>query len=460
MVSDAFGTPNSGEREFDRWGRRLLPDPESLKGGRIPWTRATTLASSIQEMWNLQQWQLRMVAHGIGKRADLYALASALDPDTEKSDLQRVCDDAMEAAKAREGANLGTALHGFTGRYDSASLHQRAQVLTSIPADWRDHIATYAAGMKSANLATDRRYVECIVVNTKIKSAGKFDRLVTREDGILAAPINGMPAPVTWTVADLKTEKGEFEFSQGNIAIQLGIYANAEYMWLPDEKRYVLMPNVRKDIAYVLHLPATERNEDGSIKWGIWEVNIAAGWEAVQLCLDVRAWRKRKGLMRPIRQPATPAQVEQTKHDAATAATTALATITTSDVATEPIMCSMCGYVEVEPPNSWCASCSVSATLTGAGLTAVPITVPPLDELNEPGAGLTVVPGPIPGRMTHVQELAVDHSIPGLTDWPARARAVRTREDASALWREASAAGAWTAELEALAKEAIRGAAG
>lgn len=451
-MSDAFETPKANDtREFDRWGRRLLPDPDNMPGGRVGWTRATTLASAVDDMWNIHQWELRMVAHGLTKREDLYALAFNMDPEGDKTELQQVCSDAMEAAKAREGANYGTALHGYVEQSE-----RTPGKLAAMPARWRPYVDAYIAGMKRVNLTSAA--VECIVVNKACKSAGKFDNLLAASSIALS---NGVPT--TYTIGDLKTEKGDFDYSQRRIAIQLAIYANAEWLWRPAINDYVPMPMVRKDIAYVIHLPVTAPTPEFSI----WEVNIAAGWEAVQLALDVRKWRNRKGLMKPITN-VSPGRVEDSRTDAKTAALETLASPNVPDDAAiaarealapgatevagrtesevSEMMCARCGAVIVEPPNSWCPQCSMSATIEGAGLTVVaPASVADQSEHDEPG-------GTVPDEHGVLR-------LDDLSSWPARARAVRTREDASALWRAATDAGVWSSELEAIAKEALTSAA-
>jgi hypothetical protein len=141
MAIDVFEAPAKRiEVKRDRWDRPLIPHP--VTGVEQPWTRVTTLAGTLKDSYALGQWQQRMVAHGIGKRSDLYALACALDPEADKKRLQEVCDKAKDAAEADRGANHGTALHAFTDRHD------RGLPVTNVPAHLQADFDAYRRGME------------------------------------------------------------------------------------------------------------------------------------------------------------------------------------------------------------------------------------------------------------------------------------------------------------------------
>jgi len=53
---------------MDRFGRYLLVNP--LTGKEEPFTRATTIAKTLDDTYYLEQWQLRQVAYGLGQRPD------------------------------------------------------------------------------------------------------------------------------------------------------------------------------------------------------------------------------------------------------------------------------------------------------------------------------------------------------------------------------------------------------
>lgn len=270
----------------NQWGQYVL------KGKAYP--RVTTIAGTLEDRFNLERWQQRMVALGLGARHDLYARVAACRPD-DKDELGKLCEAAIEAAKGTAGANLGTALHAFTERIDLGEE-------ISIPAPYNADIDVYRSTLATHGIGIERDYVERIVINHALHVAGTFDRLVT---------VPNVPDGCDLLVADLKTPQAEslqfFAISQ-----QLAAYAYAEELYDPATDTTSPMPFVNKDYGLVIHLPA------GQAKCTLHLVDLKAGWEMAQTAVTVRAWRKRKDLSRPfvVAAPA-PAPPEQTDADVA-----------------------------------------------------------------------------------------------------------------------------------------------
>lgn len=255
------------------------------------WTRATTLASTLADRYALERWGNRNVVLGIAARPDLYALAASCIPE-DKDQLGQIVDQAQEAAKARSGANLGTALHRLTERID------RGEIL-DVPKEWRGDIDAYCKTLADASISILPEWIERVVINPSCEAAGTIDRMVYL-DG-------------KFTIADLKTGANAVDYGMGDIAVQLAIYANASHAWKGDADqvprdqwgRYKLphpdddpdvyepLPDINLERALVIHLPVGE----GSCT--LHEVDIAAGKKAIDLALAVRAWRKRDDLSRP-----------------------------------------------------------------------------------------------------------------------------------------------------------------
>ena len=255
------------EPKRDRYGRYLIPDPDT--GKERPWTRATTWAKTCSDTFGLTKWELRMTALGLAKRPDLLAqVATVTDPDDRdaKKLLDGVCEDAKEAAGSSIRRNLGTALHAMTEHIDAGRDF-------TVPDAHRADIDAYRAAV--ADLTIDPRHIERIVTVPSLGIAGTFDRLVTHDGRLM--------------VADLKTGK-DVLYGMGEIAIQLALYANAATIYDAATGTHEPMPEVSKVTALVFHLPV------GNGECTIYEVDIAAGWEMAQVCGTVRDWRKRKNL--------------------------------------------------------------------------------------------------------------------------------------------------------------------
>jgi hypothetical protein len=254
----------------DRYGRYLLPTGPD--GKDVPYTRVTTFAASVDDRWNLEQWKQRMVATGLVNRPDLFAQAAA--NLAEKQKLNRICEEAVEAAKGSAGANLGSALHSFTEQIDLG-------MQPVIPEPWDADIAAYQRTLQANGVRVIPEFVERIILNNAFGVAGTFDRLVH---------IDGWPHPV---IADLKTGNLDHASAFGAIAIQLALYASADQMYDPATDALEPMPQVDRRHALVIHLPA------GQATCTLHMVDITAGWEAAKLCGAVRDWRKRKNLAEP-----------------------------------------------------------------------------------------------------------------------------------------------------------------
>ena len=257
--------------KFDRFRRRLLPDPET--GVERAWTRATTIASTPDDRYTIEKWAQRNIIYGLGQNRDLYALAAASTLDDYKR-LTDLAEKAMDRAGANYGRILGEALHDLTDKVDRDTNPE-------IPAEWESHIDAYCQTLADHHVQLHQEWIEQVVVLPDLGIAGKFDRLVTLTGDTLL------------TVADLKTGKDVTKYGTTTIAIQLAIYAHATHVWNGSD--YDPMPPVNLDKALVIHLPATINPGECSLH----SYDIAAGWDAVQLALNVRQWRKTKNLTTP-----------------------------------------------------------------------------------------------------------------------------------------------------------------
>ena len=271
------------EPKRDRWGRYLITHPDT--GKEVAWTRTTTFAKTLADTFGLTQWELRMATLGLAKRADLLAQASTVldpdDPDAKKL-LNDIARQAKEAAGSSVRATLGTALHTMTEHIDAGRDFE-------VPDAHRADLDAYLAA--TASLVIDPEHIERIVTVPDYMVAGTLDRLVVHDGRLM--------------VADLKT--GRSLAGMGEYAIQLALYANADTMWDPATGTHEPMPDVDKERALIIWLPA------GEARCELHEVDIAAGWAMAATCETVRAWRKRRDLSRPAgatAPAAKPATVE------------------------------------------------------------------------------------------------------------------------------------------------------
>ncbi len=253
----------------DRYGRYLLNDP--ITGEEKPYTRATTIAKTMSDQYQIGKWRERMVALGISRRPDLIAGAAALSTEqADKKALQAIAESAAEAAGASSKATLGTALHRFTERLDKGEP-------THAPEAYHADLLAYAEELQRIGVIVHPELMERVLVLPDIGVAGTTDRILELNGELL--------------IGDLKTG-ATLDFGGMDIAIQLALYAHATH-YLNDDGEWEEMPKVNQERGMVLHLPVQEGRCEAK------SVDIATGWEMVQAALEVRQWRKRKNFLIP-----------------------------------------------------------------------------------------------------------------------------------------------------------------
>jgi hypothetical protein len=274
---DAHPSPHPTP-ERDRLGRYKLRHPVS--GKDTAWTRATTLAGTLDDTYNLTKWACRLTALGVATPPHVAEQLSMLgDPNgADKAVAMRLADEAKALAGGSLSASVGTAIHCLTEHYDLGT--EVGEDLSPAGEPWVGDVLAYAAALHRAGIGVPPEWVERIVLCLDLNVAGTLDRIVTLPDG-------------RHVILDVKTGSS-IDHSLGTIAAQLAIYAHATHLWNPTDGTYEAMPPVDQSMALVAHMPA------GTGTCTLHEVDIEAGWDLARLCVDVRAARKRgKALGRP-----------------------------------------------------------------------------------------------------------------------------------------------------------------
>ena len=247
--------------ERDRYGRPLVVPP---KGGKpVAYTRATTIANSLDDPAALVAWKMRMAAIGLTMRQDLLLSISAAQDD--KMAINAYVEEAMQQAGAKTQANIGTAIHALTEKLDLG------QDLGPIPEQWAGDIKAY----EEVTAKLNKKRIEQFSVLDKFKIAGTPDRLVEYKGELF--------------IADIKTGRIDHP---NNIAMQLAIYANGLPYDIATASRGT-WGDVNKQKAIIIHLPA------GQGLCRLHFIDIAEGWKGVQFAMKVRKWRDKKGLATP-----------------------------------------------------------------------------------------------------------------------------------------------------------------
>lgn len=238
----------------DRWGRPLVTPPEG--GDTVPYNRCTTYVDVLEDKYNLQKWMQRMVATGLSQRPDLVLSTSANTGD--KRQLDKICEDAREAASGSAAATTGTALHALTERID------RGDKLGTVPDEYAGDLDAY----KAATADLTMEHIEKFCVLDSLKIGGTPDRVVK---------VGGKRY-----IADIKT--GSITYGIGKIAMQLAVYSRSKTYHPTSGERDEHRAEINRGI--IIHLPAATGRCD--LHW----VDLLKGWEGVKLAKYVHAWRK------------------------------------------------------------------------------------------------------------------------------------------------------------------------
>jgi hypothetical protein len=252
-VTETVQTLNAAAKpERDRFGRPKIKRPD---GSAVYYTRCTTFVGAYEDQRLLTNWKLRQSALGLSMRDDLRLAVLAHRED--KSEMDRLCSEAMDYAEAHAKATKGTAMHSICEQHD------RGQEVTGLPVEAQTDLAAYAA----ATIDLKPVFIEQMTVHDDLKVAGTPDRVVE---------FMGRRY-----IADLKT--GRIDYGAGKIAAQLSMYSRS--------KNYFHEGGLRgehgadQDRGIVIELPV------GSGECRLHWVDLNAGWDIVQTCKEVRRVR-------------------------------------------------------------------------------------------------------------------------------------------------------------------------
>lgn len=245
------------ELERDHYGRPMVIPPEG--GKAVPYTRCTQFVSALEDRVALEKWTQRQTAIGLALRNDLIMGVHAHRDN--KTELQKICDEAKEAAGASAAATTGTALHALTEIVDRGG-----KLPTGLP-------STAVADLEAYRIATtdlDPILIEKFCVLDTYRIGGTPDRVVE---------LNG-----TRYIADLKT--GDINYGALKIAMQLAVYSRSLTYTPANAHRAEHGADTSRGI--IIHLPAGTGT--CSLHW----VDLDTGWDAVHVAKEVRERRKIK----------------------------------------------------------------------------------------------------------------------------------------------------------------------
>lgn len=306
--------PSDGTDQLYRNGRYALPDP--ITGVARTWTRATTMAETVSDLYSLNLWKIRMTLIGVTRFPDLLDELREIDEqDTEEGEgnlspkvhrevLNRVGLKAQDLAGAKVPASWGTDMHTCIERLSRDEI-----TVEEVPKKYRREVSAWAAAMSAHDLSAVPHLIERRIAVPLYGVAGTLDQIdrVHRSRSVrLGSKIVGLNAG-DHLVGDVKSGR-DLDYGWGEISIQMSIYAQGIRLgkvavWNPDtedgegawewEDSGIPPKSVRTDVGVVMHVPIG--GGQCTLHW----IDLEEGWKAVQLCEAVRDWRRAKGLHTP-----------------------------------------------------------------------------------------------------------------------------------------------------------------
>lgn len=283
------------EPRRDRWSRYLLPDPAS--GHERAWTRTTTLAGALKDKEGLINWRRKMAALGMAAMPDKGERLRELNDEvaaygddwraakSAKDELNALLDELHHAAGGDEGSERGTQAHTIREYYVAGRFSEIEHLVTD--SEMAD-LKAYLDACASAGIECPAEWVEKIVVNTKVDSAGTLDQIA-------------LPSDRRRVIADYKGQQS-VDFGFLEIAVQLATYANADAMWNDATQTWEPMPDVDREVGLVFHCPV------GKATCDLIEVDLVAGWHAAQHAHETRRLRSASKAMGRPYQPRPAAE--------------------------------------------------------------------------------------------------------------------------------------------------------
>lgn len=299
--------PRTNAVPRDRWDRPLIyPKPargkthadvvaKFAKDKKKPpgYRRTTKFIGVLEDMYNLERWEKRLIVLGMSDRPDLIAAAATRTTESvDRNALNKIAAQAFDHMRPHLKAAIGSYLHHCSELIDRgesrdtlptptewASFNNEDLLDSDYPLDVRDRdLDAYEAA--KARYGLQYSTIEQMRVFDPWQVGGTPDRTGTGTDPRFSGK---------WMILDLKTGDIAWDDSQREIAMQLGLYAHS-VAYDHETGRFKDVPPLCLRRAVVIHLPA------GQAKCELHFVDIQRGWAGATRAQAVWQWRKEKGL--------------------------------------------------------------------------------------------------------------------------------------------------------------------
>lgn len=297
-VSDGSDTLVTG-------GRYNLPD--QLTDAPRRWTRATTFAETLSDLYAINLYKLQMATIGFANNPHLLEEFEGVTREERGVYRDRLNTAHWKAARLagdKVPAQWGTEMHNWIERLSRDEI-----TLDDVAPAYRDEVAAWSGAMAEADLSAVPGLIERRVAVPLYNVAGTLDQ-VDRVHRGRTVRINEKIFRLNageHVIGDVKSGR-DLSYAENEISQQMAIYAHGiregkVAKWDPEanegegawtwEKISIDPKSVRQDIGVVMHVPIGQKK--CTLHW----IDLTKGWDALHLAEAVRDWRRTKGLMVP-----------------------------------------------------------------------------------------------------------------------------------------------------------------
>ena len=274
--------PPRYQPKFNGWKQYLLPSPST--GRPTGFSRASTVADTLDDTFGLSRWKRRETAKFIVKlaldaKADpagdaalrMDQLVNCIETASKVGDIDAFLDALDNDSGGADARELGTAVHAWLEALDLGQV-----TYDQVPAMFLPYVDAYYDILRRYGLVPVAAYVERIVLNDRGQETvvGTLDRIYR------------VVATGELVLGDVKTSKS-LEYSWLPYAVQLAIYGFATYMLSTDGTRWEPMPAIRQDFAILMHVPSDQPERSEAVTMDLWW-----GGETTVASLEARQRRR------------------------------------------------------------------------------------------------------------------------------------------------------------------------
>ena len=269
---------------YDGWGRYKLPSPST--GRPTAFTRATTVAGTLDDTYNINRWKTRETVKALialmhndarvqedgfdTPEGDHIETLRRLIRDEDKGGIDKLLDHITNVAGGRDAAELGEAVHAWLEAVDIRTVLPR-----DVPEMFQPYLTAYLELLARHGLRALPQYVERIAINERGEQTivGTLDRIYQ------------VIATGELILGDVKTSK-TLEYGYLTYAVQMAVYGYAEKLLKIDGSGWEPMPELNSEFAIIMHVPSDQPERASAVTLDLWY-----GGESMILSLEARRRR-------------------------------------------------------------------------------------------------------------------------------------------------------------------------